>query len=247
LKRAGLSEDGLLKARRDPSSLAGYLELHIEQGPRLARSGIQIGVVSSITGIGLYRLIFSGRADHAGTTPLSDRLDAGRGASAFHQAVWPLLERSFPDCIANIGEIVFEPGADNIVPRRAVLTLEYRAPEAASFAALEKALLESARTAAQGLGLDLEEQLFEKDKPTPLDPRAQRAIILSADSLGLTHISMPSGAGHDGQSLADLCPVGMIFVPSVGGVSHSARELTEWQDCVNGANSLLQAVLRFSD
>jgi N-carbamoyl-L-amino-acid hydrolase len=247
LKQAGLNKDSILKARRDPSSLAGYLELHIEQGPQLARSGIQIGVVSSITGIGRYRLTFIGRADHAGTTPLSERLDAGRGASAFHQAVWPLLERSFPDSIANIGEIIFEPGAANIVPRRAILTLEYRAPEAASFAELEKALLESARATAHGLGLELEEQCLEKDPPTLLHPHAQQAIIQAAKALGLSYTSMPSRAGHDGQSLADLCPAGMIFVPSVGGASHSSRELTEWQDCVNGANCLLQAVLRFSE
>ena len=136
---------------------------------------------------------------------------------------------------------------NSIVPRRAVLTLEYRAPEAARFAALEKTLLDLAQIAAHGLGLELEEQLLEKDQPTPLHPRAQQAISQAAESLGFSHITMPSGAGHDGQSLADLCPVGMIFVPSVAGASHSARELTEWQDCVNGANCLLQAALRFSD
>ena len=176
---------------------------------------------------------------------LRSKLDAF--ACAFHLAVWPLLERSFPDCIANIGEIVFEPGANNIVPERAILTLEYRAPEAASFAKLERALLESARATAHELGLELEEQCLEKDPPTLLHPRARQAIIQAVEALGFSYVSMSSRAGHDGQSLADICPVGMIFVPSVGGASHSARELTEWQDCVNGANWLLQAVLRFSE
>jgi N-carbamoyl-L-amino-acid hydrolase len=246
LSRAGLSETGLLQARREPSSLAGYLELHIEQGPTLWRAGIQIGVVSSITGIGSYWLKYKGKADHAGTTPLPDRLDAGRGAAAFHQAVWPLLEETFPDCIANIGEFNLLPGAFNIVPGEAVLALEYRAPEPGVFAALEDALLNKAQAVAAELGLGLIAEPLGKHLPTPLHPIAQGAITRAAETLGLSHMPVPSSAGHDGQSLADLCPVGMIFVPSVEGASHSAREFTEWVDCVDGANVLLQAVLMFN-
>jgi N-carbamoyl-L-amino-acid hydrolase len=247
LSQAGLNEDLLFTAGRKASSLAGYLELHIEQGPRLSRADKKIGVVSSITGNGSCQLTFIGRADHAGTMPLPDRLDAGRGASAFHQAVWALLEKSFPDCMANIGEMVYKPGASNIVPAEAVLALDYRSPEAGSFNNLETALLETARATAQGLGLELKEELFGKHQPVPLHPKAQRSIIRAAELLGLSHMFLSSGASHDGQALADLCPVGMIFVPSVAGASHSWRELTEWVDCVNVANVLLQTVLGFSD
>jgi N-carbamoyl-L-amino-acid hydrolase len=246
LEQAGLSEDGLFTARRSTGSLAGYLELHIEQGPHLFRKGAQIGVVTSIAGIGSYRLTFTGKADHSGTTPLGDRLDAGRGASAFHQAIWPLIEKSFPGCMANIGEMVFKPGAFNIVPGEASLALEYRAPEADSFSALETALLETARSAAKGSGLQIKEEFLEKHKPTPLHARTQATIIHSAELLGLSHMSIYSGARHDGQSLAAFCPVGIIFVPSIDGASHSAREKTEWKDCINGANVLLQSVLWYS-
>ena len=247
LSQAGLNEEMLFTARRKAGSLAGYLELHIEQGPRLSQADKKIGVVSGITGNGSCQLTFIGRADHAGTMPLSDRLDAGRGASAFHQAVWALLEKSFPNCMANIGEMVYKPGASNIVPAEAILALDYRSPEAGSFNNLETALLETARATAQGLGLELKEELFGKHQPTPLDPEAQRSIIQAADLLGLSHMFLSSGASHDGQALADLCPVGMIFVPSIAGASHSWREMTEWVDCVNGANVMLQTVLGFSE
>jgi beta-ureidopropionase / N-carbamoyl-L-amino-acid hydrolase len=246
LNRAGLNEESLLTARRDAGRLAGYFELHIEQGPRLSRAGVKIGVVSSIAGNGSIQLTFVGKADHAGTTPLSERLDAGRGASAFHQAVWTLIEKSFPDCFVNIGEMVYRPGAFNIVPAEAVLSLDYRASEPESFKNLETALLETAQTTAQGLGLEIKAELLGKHQPTPLHPKAQRSITRAVENLGLSRMSLSSGACHDGQSLAELCPVGMIFVPSIGGASHSPREMTEWADCVNGANVLLQTVLMFT-
>ena len=116
LERAGLSEGGLLVARREPSSLAGYLELHIEQGPRLLQTGVQIGVVTSIVGICSYRLAFTGRADHAGTTPMRDRLDAAQGAAAFTLAVRQKVLQDFPECVANVGMCRLRPGAFNIVP-----------------------------------------------------------------------------------------------------------------------------------
>ncbi len=125
-----MSEAGLLEARREPSSLAGYLELHIEQGPRLLQAGAQIGVVTSIVGICSYRLAFIGRADHAGTTPMSDRLDAAQGAAAFTLAVRQAVLQDFPECVANVGMLRLLPGAFNIVPRarRAVARAALRRP-----------------------------------------------------------------------------------------------------------------------
>jgi N-carbamoyl-L-amino-acid hydrolase len=243
LERAGLSEAGLLEARREPSSLAGYLELHIEQGPRLLQAGAQIGVVSSIVGICSYRLAFIGRADHAGTIPMPDRLDAAQGAAAFTLAVRQAVLQDFPECVANVGMLRLLPGAFNIVPRRAELALELRSAEPQSYAQLEAALLELAKVEAAHYGLDLEIEFLNRHQPTPLSPFAQQAIVQAADSLGLSHMSLPSGAGHDAQSLAPLCPSGMIFVPSQGGASHSPREFTAWEDCLNGANMLLNAAL----
>jgi N-carbamoyl-L-amino-acid hydrolase len=243
IKRAGLTEKGLLTARRNPDTLAGYLELHIEQGPRLADAGVNIGIVTTIVGICSYQLTFTGRADHAGTTSMEARLDAAQGASAFTLAARKLVMDDYPGCVVNVGQMDFSPGAYNIVPEKVTAALEFRSPEEAQFQRLEQALLEEAQACADRFSLGLEIEFQGRNYPTPMSDVAQNAIRGACVSLGLSHVDLPSGAGHDAQSLADLCPTGMIFVPSVGGASHAAREFTEWEDCLNGANVLLQAVL----
>ena len=244
LQRAGLSEAGLLNARREPHSLSGYLELHIEQGPRLLKAKAQIGVVTGIVGIASYQLSFLGRADHAGTTPLPDRLDASQGAASFILHARQLVMEDFPDCVVNTGWIRFEPGVFNIVPAVARLALEYRASDEAAFEKLGEALLKLAEQEAARLGLGLDVQTLGKHLPAPMDDYLQDLVRQSAQALGLKHISLPSGAGHDAQSLAAVCPAGMLFIPSQGGASHSPREFSEWQDCLNGANVVLLTVLR---
>ena len=250
LAAAGLTEQGLLQARRDPSTLAGYLELHIEQGPRLVQARAQIGVVTGIVGIGSYRLAFTGRADHAGTTPMENRLDAAQGAASFILAARRLVvggdsHSRFSGCMVNTGDLRLEPGAFNIVPARAVLALEFRSADAGQMAQLEATLLEQARLAADEFGLGLQVERLGLHPPAFMDHRMQESILRAAAGLGLTHLRLSSGAGHDAQSLAPLCPSGMIFVPSVDGASHSPREFTEWQDCLNGANLLLKAAVDF--
>jgi len=243
LVRAGLEEDGFIKAARNPKSLVGYLEVHIEQGERLISAGAQIGVVTSIVGLGFYRITFTGRADHAGTTPMQNRLDAAQGASAFTLATRRLVLDEFPDCVANIGQMEFQPGAFNIVPDRAILALEFRAPNHDTFNRLETALLALAQREADRYGLGLQREFLGREEPAPMSETAQRAIGQAAGSLELQSIPLTSYAGHDAQSLATRCPVGMIFIPSIGGASHSPREFSEWEDCLNGANVLLQATL----
>ena len=244
--RAGLTDKSMLSAARPKESLAGYLELHIEQGKRLERAGIDIGIVSAIVGIWSYRLSFIGKADHAGTTTMDDRLDASLGASAFTLAARELVMREFPNCVVNVGKMEFTPGAFNIVPAQVDVSLEFRSPDEEEFKKLDEALLSLARTEATHFGLELKIQFLGKHSPSIMSDTVQNAIASACDDLGLSHISLTSGAGHDGQSLADLCPVGMIFVPSVDGASHSPREFTKWDDCVNGANVLLQAALKLA-
>ena len=247
LERASLTENGLLSAHRVEGSLAGYLELHIEQGPRLVDSGVDIGVVTTIAGICSYRLVFIGRADHAGTTPMDTRLDASLGAAAFTLAARRIVKESFLACVANVGEMSFEPGAFNIVPARASLALEFRSPEKEAFDRLEIALMAGAQKEAKRYRLGLEIESLGRHQPTPMSAQTGEAIVAAADELGLKHIPLASGAGHDAQSLAEVCPAGMIFVPSRGGASHSAREFSEWQDCVNGANVLFNAALKLAE
>jgi N-carbamoyl-L-amino-acid hydrolase len=244
MKRAGLSDESMLNAARPKKSLAGYLELHIEQGKRLERAGIDIGIVSAIVGIWSYRLSFIGRADHAGSTIMDDRLDASLGASAFTLAARELVMTKFPNCVVNIGRMDFAPGAFNIVPAKVDVALEFRSPQEEEFNRLDTALVESAKSEATHFGLELGIEFLGKHSPSIMSDTMRTAFANACDELGLSHIPLTSGAGHDGQSLVDLFPVGMIFVPSVNGTSHSPKEFTKWEDCLNGANVLLHAALR---
>ena len=241
--RAGLTEESVLGARRDPSSLAGYLELHIEQGLRLERAGVQIGVVTGIVGARSFLLAFEGHANHAGTTPMEERRDAGAGAASFLLGAREIAMRDFPGAVATVGQMRLEPGAFNVVPGRAEVALEFRSLDAGQLDAMEAALLARAREDAERFGLGLAVEPVARWAPTPLDPGVQGAVVRAAESLRLSYVTLASGAGHDAQALARVCPSGMVFVPSVGGVSHDPRELTRWEDCLNGANVFLLAAL----
>ena len=243
LADAGLTEASILGAQRDRATIAGYLELHIEQGNRLNASSCDIGVVTSIVGLRRQKVTFVGRADHAGTISMDDRRDAGQGAAGLMLSARRLVMADFPESVVNTGVIRFEPGAMNVVPERAYLTLEFRAPVASDLERLGVALRGLASTEARARGLEVEIEEVDGIQPVQMDERARSALDAAAERLGLRHTRMASGAGHDAQAMARICPAGMIFVPSVGGFSHSARELTKWDDCVNGANVLLQAAV----
>lgn len=246
LARAGMTEAGLFQAERDPATMAGYMELHIEQGCRLTDAATDIGIVSGIAGINSYRLRFVGRADHAGTTPMEKRRDAALGACAFTLDARAVAIQEFEGCVVNVGDMEFLPGAFNIVPSEVHLALEFRAPDAAVFSQLEAVLLDKARSLAADYDLGLKIEWLGKCEPATMHVDMRRCISEACDELGLSQLTFASGAGHDAQSFSGLCPIGMIFVPSVDGASHSAREFTRWQDCVNGANVLLQAALLFA-
>ena len=243
LLRAGMTPESILAARRDPKTLAGYLELHIEQGPRLQNTDCQIGIVTGIVGIERYRITFVGRADHAGTVSMQDRQDAAQGAAAFILAGRRIVMRDFPDCVVNTGMLALEPGAMNVVTERARVGLEFRCAQAHDKATLETALLEQAEVIAQECELRLEIEKVDSIEAVQMSETVQHALTTSTERLGLRYHSMPSGAGHDAQVMSRVCQAGMIFVPSIGGLSHSPKESTNWDDCVNGANVLLQTVL----
>jgi N-carbamoyl-L-amino-acid hydrolase len=246
LARAGLVEERLADARREPRSLAGYLELHIEQGPVLERERIDVGVVTGIVGSRSFRLEFVGAAGHAGTTPMDARRDAGVGAAAFVVAARELAVRAHPGCVVTVGSIELEPGAFNVIPGRARLALEFRSLEPGQLEALEAGLLALASRGAEAHGLDVEVVPVGRWEPTPLDETVRAAIRRAAEKLGLSTRELASGAGHDAQALAAVTRSGMIFVPSRGGVSHQPGEHTKWSDCVNGANVLLAAALELA-
>ncbi|HKP19578.1 MAG TPA: Zn-dependent hydrolase [Gaiellaceae bacterium] len=243
LARAGLREDELAGASRDPTTFAGYLELHIEQGPRLERDGAQIGIVTAIVGSRSLVFGFRGVSGHAGTTPMDGRRDAGLAAAAFAVAANTLVVQDFPGCVATVGEMRLEPGGFNVIPDSARVSIEFRSPETAQLDALETALRRQAGEAAERYALDVDATVVGRWEPAALDPGVRGAIARAAAELGLAAIELPSGAGHDAQALAAVTPSGMIFVPSAGGVSHQPMEHTSWQACVDGANTLLHATL----
>lgn len=247
LKHAGLDARTIVTAAREASKLAAYLELHVEQGPRLYEADLKIGVVTSIVGICSYKLTFLGKANHAGTTPMNRRKDAALGASAFTLSAREVVVKNFPECVVNIGRMEFEPGVFNVVPKAVTVTLEFRAGTMEMLNAMETQLLQQASLEAEKFSLGLQTEYIGKVSPSPMEQEIQNVIAKACQICGLSSTRMISGAGHDAQSLAQVCPTGMIFVSSVDGVSHSPAEFTAWEDCVNGANVLLQTVLGLAE
>ena len=247
LERAGVDASRILEAARDPAALAGYLELHIEQGLRLIEAEADLGIVTAIVGIRSFRLYFIGRADHAGTTPLDKRFDAGLGASAFHLAAHQHVGMNHPSCVVTVGNLGFSPGAFNVVPKTASVALEFRAGTDDELDALESEILNLAAEQAGVFGLALQIDKLERAAPVRMDPGFQKAIAQTSKKMGLKLLSLVSGAGHDAQSMAQVCPAGMIFIPSTGGFSHSPRESSEWSHCIHGANALLHTVLALAE
>jgi N-carbamoyl-L-amino-acid hydrolase len=247
LARMGLSEEGILAARRDPASLAGYLELHIEQGPVLAREGIEIGIVTGIVGTASFTVVFEGEARHAGTTPMGARRDAAVAAAAFVLGVRELTVRDYPGAVATVGDVRLEPGSFNVVPGRATLRLECRSLDAPELESLAGALTGLATATAKAESVEVTIEPVGHVAPAPTAETVRAALAGAAADLGLTTIELPSGAGHDAQSLAAITPSGMVFVPSIAGVSHDPAEETAWADCLNGANVLLNAATRLAE
>jgi hydantoinase/carbamoylase family amidase len=230
-----------LTEARGVDEVGAYLELHIEQGPALERSGVDLGVVTAITGILGFRARFLGEANHAGTTPMEHRRDALAGAA---RAVLALRDaaRAWNDMTANVGVISAEPGGFNVVPGAAEFTIDVRSPSPERYAGLEPFVRETltAIAAEEGLGLELAET--HRKPPVALDPDLQDALEAAAREEGATTLRMPSGAGHDAMVLAHHVPAAMLFVPSRGGVSHTPEEFTPLEQCELGARVLARTV-----
>jgi beta-ureidopropionase / N-carbamoyl-L-amino-acid hydrolase len=235
----------LASARRQPGSIAGYFELHIEQGGTLEREKLEIGVVEGIVGILHSDVTIEGFANHAGTTPMDQRHDAMLSAARFIEKVNQIVTGVPGRQVGTVGWIKVSPGAYNVIPGKVVLGLELRDLDEKKFTGL----FDQIRSEAERLGRMNQTRFSFTDPvlshPALTDKGFQKLIDDTAKSLGLSTKTMPSGAGHDAQEIARLGPVGMIFIPSIGGISHSPKEFSRPQDIENGANVLLQTVLRF--
>lgn len=245
IQRLGGDTTRLSEVIRPNGSMAAFLELHIEQGGILDREGLDIGVVEGIVGLRWWDVTITGMANHAGTTPMDLRKDALLAGARFIQAVNEEALKMEGKHVATVGRIRAEPGAPNVIPGRVVLSLEIRDLSDATI----DALYASIRARAEGIAADSGTrfdftQLDTTGKPALTADWIQAVIRGAADGLGLSHRQMQSGAGHDAQDMALICPVGMIFIPSKGGISHSPEEYSSPEDIANGANVLLAALLR---
>ena len=226
-------------ARRDPKELAAYLELHIEQGPRLETAGLALGVVSDIVGIYHARIAIRGRADHAGATVMTARADALAAASEMVLAV-ERIARSRSDSVGTVGEIAVRPGAKNVVPGECIFSLDLRA--AREHDDLVRAVLDAVTNIASARRVEASVDDLARVPATPLDPTIRDVLKRAAKSVGVDAPMLVSGAGHDAQNPAlSGVPTGMIFVRSTGG-SHTPREFASIDDAAIGAQALANAI-----
>lgn len=231
------------EARRAPGSVHGYFELHIEQGGNLDRARVPVGVVEGIVAIDRYEAVLRGFANHAGTTPMPDRQDALLAAAHLVVAVREIVTAESGRQVGTVGQLAVSPNAPNVIPGAVRHTIELRDLSAEKIARLADRIRARAREIAEATRTEITITPASHHDAALAAPRMQEAIERAAARIGLASVRLPSGAGHDAQMMARLAPMGMVFVPSVGGVSHSPKELTSWDDCARGAAVLLEAVL----
>jgi beta-ureidopropionase / N-carbamoyl-L-amino-acid hydrolase len=243
LRKIGGNPDRIAEARRAKGSHHCYLELHIEQGGTLERTGIPIGVVEGIVAIDKYDAIVTGFANHAGTTPIAERHDALLAAAHLTVAVREAVTRTPGRQVGTVGHIEVTPNSPNVIPGRAQVSVELRDLSPQKLMTMMDEIRGRAREIAAATQTTIEFKKVMSAAPAVASPEVQAAIERAAQSLDLKSSRLPSGAGHDAQMMAGLGPMGMIFVPSVGGISHSPKELTHWDDCARGADVLLRTIL----
>ncbi len=233
----------IAEARRRPDELACYLELHIEQGPLLHRGGFPIGVVTGITGRSMYHVDIVGEANHAGTTPMAMRRDAMSSAARLALAVRRIAGEMEVVRVGTVGSMEVHPNAGNVIPGRVQMGVEFRDERMESLAAAEVELRRTAEEIAHAENVAIAVTAQRNTPSVPIAGNMQQLIADAAQLAGLEHINLPSGAGHDAQAIAAITPAAMVFVPSVGGISHAPAEYTTPADCANGAQVLLNALL----
>jgi N-carbamoyl-L-amino-acid hydrolase len=226
--------------------LHAYVELHIEQGARLERGGLRLGVVTSIAGIHRAVVTLVGRPDHAGTATMDDRRDALTAASEVVLLVERLASESAlgGEGVGTVGRLDVAPGAANVVPGTASVWVEFRSAQPEWLEERHQALEAGVRECAARRRLEVEIEWVSEGSPVACAPGPRRAITEAIQELAHPYLDLPSGASHDAALLARICPMGMIFIPSRDGRSHCPEEWSDPEDVALGAEALLAAVLR---
>ena len=243
LRRYGQDPARFADARIAPGALAGYLELHIEQGGILDAKGTPIGVVQGIVGINWWTCTAEGFANHAGTTPMDRRQDAFAAAARAVLAVREEVRAEPGRQVGTVGYAKVEPGARNIIPGRVEFPVELRDLDADKVARIWVRIEQRFRQIALEENVKINCVPLSRDIPARTDPVFQQATRNAAGAVHLATLDLPSGAGHDAQNMAHLAPIGMIFVPSRGGISHSPREYSSPDQVANGAEVLYRTLL----
>jgi allantoate deiminase/N-carbamoyl-L-amino-acid hydrolase len=237
----GLSEG---KAARDKASILCSLELHIEQGASLFRNGTSIGAVTAIAGVKRRELTIEGQKNHAGSTRMSDRKDALLTAARFIASVPEAVAlRGGAYSVATVGTIAVRPNAVNVMPGTCVFSLEMRDGDSSVIERIDDELERRLAEISKAGGTDCVSKIVAFTAPAPMDERVTRAVAKAAEDAGYSCALMPSGAFHDSLMLARSFPCGMIFIPSVNGVSHSPEEFSAEEDIQKGCDVLLRTVL----
>jgi N-carbamoyl-L-amino-acid hydrolase len=244
VKRIGGDPENIEVVIRKPEDLHAFMELHIEQGSTLYDQNIAIGVVEGIVGLKWWDVTISGFANHAGTTPMNRRKDAMLAAAEFTLMVNRVI-KSYPGRqVGTVGRIAAFPGAPNVIPGKVVLSLEIRDLDSSKIAQLFEHIQQEATLIGEQYNTSFNfSPIDATSNPALTDPRIQQIIRDQADRLGLSHIDLPSGAGHDAQDMALLTPTGMIFIPSVDGISHSPQEYSTPEAIAQGTELLLNTLL----
>ena len=224
-----------------------YVELHVEQGPVLDLEGVTIGAVEGVQGISWTEFTVLGVSNHAGTTPMRLRHDAGYVACAIAHHAREIARSLGGDQVATVGAIKLSPNLVNVIANQAVFTVDLRNTDEALLQEAERRLHAFATGVAQAEGVELSHRSLARFEPVAFDPGVVGLVEATARRLGHSVRRLPSGAGHDAQMLARVCPAGMIFVPSVGGISHNVKEFTALPDLEAGANVLLHTLLALAN
>jgi N-carbamoyl-L-amino-acid hydrolase len=243
LSRAGLSIESLWRASEERPEVVAFLELHIEQGPVLEEEGVPIGLVSSIAGKRYYQATFVGKAGQAGSTPLELRQDAFIGLSDFALRATQLVAKKYYGNTLTIGRVLLKPGSFSTIPGEADFSLDLRSQESAQLKEMEEEILILAKEVASTRGLSFYSRLADSTEPVIIPQSMLERLRILCQNLGYDYHLLPSGAGHDAQILSSICPIGMIFIPSIDGLSHTPEEEINLEDLEKAANLLLQALI----
>ena len=243
LRYLGGKPESLSENIRHAGDISSYVELHIEQGAILDQQGISIGVVEGVVGIRRWNFTIEGFANHAGTTPMDQRQDALYAAALLIAEVRRIITDVPGRQVGTIGRIQAFPNVPNVIAGRVSMSLEIRDLDMDKIATLFERIQDFAKTLSAQTNTTIAFAQYYESPAAITDERIKSIIQESADALGLSVIRMPSGAGHDSQSLAGIAPIGMIFVPSKDGISHAPGEFTRPQQITNGANVLLQTII----